>query len=303
MNQGASGEKANRGKTNSLLSLISSVQRARIIPVSLSMVVLGATVALKLGVGLSQAAVSPTMHAVVHPNNDIGLTFDDGSPVGSQDRVPPTIPAGTYVIRVIDDADEHNFHLVGPGVDMATSTGDTGTPTWTVTFQAGGVYRFVCDTHVDFMFGAFQASSASSSSGSSSSGSSSGGSSSGGSSSGGSSSSGSSSGTQSSSKSAGSQTAALRGTLAGTVASDGSLKLLFQGKAVSRLKSGRYKITVVDKTPARSFVVQQNKHSAITVSGVSFVGTHSVTVDFKVGQWTFYTSAGKKSKSSFVVVA
>ncbi len=288
-----------------MLSQNSSIQRARIIPVFLAMLVMGATVALKLGVGRSDAAVSsntavsPTMHAVVHENNDIALTFDDGSPVGSQAREVPTIPAGTYTVRVIDDASEHNFHLVGPGVDMATGTGDSATPTWTVTFQAGGTYRFVCDTHSDFMYGVFQASgsSAGSSSGGSSGGSSSGGSSSGGSSSGGSSSSGSKSG------SSGSSSSSLRGTLAGTVGADGQLKLAFQGKAVSKLKSGRYKITVVDKTPVRSFVVQENKRSPITVSGASFVGTHSVIVDFKVGQWTFYTSAGKKSKSSFIVVA
>ena len=272
------------------------------------MVVLGATVALKLGVGPSQAAVSPTMHAVVHPNNDIALTFDDGSAVGTQDRVPPTIPAGTYVIRVVDDASEHNFHLAGPGVDQATGVGDdSATPTWTVTFQAGGAYRFVCDTHADFMAGFFQATAAAGGSAGSSGGSS-GGSSSGGSSSGGSASSGGSSGGSSSggSKSSGSKSSAvssLRGSLAGTVSSDGKLKLALNGKAVSKLKSGRYKITVVDKTPARSFVVQQNKNSAITVSGVSFVGTHSVIVNLKVGQWTFYTSPGKKSKSSFIVVA
>jgi len=76
-----------------------------------------------------------------------------------------------------------------------------------------------------------------------------------------------------------------------------------QGKAVSKLKSGRYKITVVDKTPARSFVVQQNNHSATTVSGVSFVGTRSVTLNLTAGQWAFYSSAGTKSKSSFIVVA
>jgi plastocyanin len=277
------------------LSQISSIERATMIPVFFGMVVLTATVALKLGAGRSHAAVtavSSTMHAYVHEDNSIGLTFDDGSVVGSQARTPPTIPPGTYVIRVVDDAVEHNFHLSGPGVDQATTVDGTETPTWTVTFQAGGAYRFQCDPHYDFLFGLFQTSG--SSSGSSSSGSSSSGSSSGGSSS------GSSSG---GSFSSGSKVSPLRGTLAATVSSVGKLKLVFQGKAISRLKAGRYKITVVDKTPARSFVVQQYNHSPITVTGVSFVGTRSVTLDFKIGLWTFYTSAGTKSKSSFVVVA
>jgi hypothetical protein len=143
------------------------------------------------------------------------------------------------------------------------------------------------------MFGLFQTSgSGGSSSGGSTSGGSSGGTSSGGTSGGG-----------STGSTGGTTTTALRGTLSGTVARAGLLKLSFQGRAVSRLKAGRYRVTVVDRTPARSFVVQGSKRSAITVSGVSFVGTHSVIVDFKAGQWSFFTSAGTKSKSSFVVVA
>src|SRR3954471_21422062 len=80
----------------------------------------------------SQRAVSPTMHAVVHDDQSIGLTFDDGSAVGSQARVTPTIPPGTYTIRVVDDATEHNFHVTGPGVDQSTDTGGKSSPTWTV---------------------------------------------------------------------------------------------------------------------------------------------------------------------------
>jgi plastocyanin len=273
---------------------IQSIRRARTIPVFLALLVLGSTIALKLGVARSDAAVSPTMHAVVHQDNTITLTFDDGSPVGNQARDALTVPAGTYAVRVVDDTGEHNFHLSGPGVQQATSVDGSDNASWTVTIQAGGTYRFQCDTHADFMYGTFQGAGAGTSggtSGGSSSGGSSGGSSSGGSSSGGSSSGGSSS------------TTALRGTLAGTVAADGKLKLLFNGRVVSKLKAGRYKITVSDRTPARSFVVKQPGRSAITVSGVAFVGSHTVTVNLKVGAWTFYTSAGKKSTSSFTVVA
>ena len=86
-----------------------------------SLVVLGATVALKLGVGTSQAAVSSTMHAVVREDNTIGLTFDDGSPVGSQARETPTIPAGTYTVRVQDAAlGPAEFAVTGPRGSMAT---------------------------------------------------------------------------------------------------------------------------------------------------------------------------------------
>jgi hypothetical protein len=81
----------------------------------------------------------------------------------------------------------------------------------------------------------------------------------------------------------------------------GKLTLLFKGKAVSKLKSGRYRITVVDKTAARSFLVQAGKQAAITISTVPFVGTRSVTVSLKPGKWSFFTSAGPKSKTAFTV--
>jgi hypothetical protein len=276
------------------------VRRARLVPVFLGIVVLAATV-VHAAIS-SHSAVSPTMHAFVHEDASIGLTFDDGTMIGSQGKTPPTIPPGTYTIRVTDDAYTHNFHLFGPGVEMATPVDELASPTWTVTFQPGGTYKFQCDVHADYMYGVFLTSGASSSSGGSSSGgSSSGGSSSGGSSSGGSSSAGSKS-SATTSKAGGSQTTLL-GTLAGTVGSAGKLTLALNGKAVSKLKAGRYKVTVVDKTPARSFVIKQNGHSAITVSGVAFVGTHSVTVNLTAGQWTFSTSAGAKSTSSFIVVA
>jgi hypothetical protein len=293
------------------MSQILSIPRARFVLVLLGLIVLAATAALKLGGGSHAAlsastAVSSTMHATVRQNNDIFLTFDDGSAVGNQDRVAPTIPAGSYTIRVSDDTDEHNFHIVGPGVDQSTPVSGSGSPTWTVTFQAGGLYRFVCDTHVDFMFGAFQASAAGGAGGGGSTGGSGGGSTGGGSTGGsgggstGGSGGGSTGGSGGASSGAGSG-AVLAGTLAATVNPTGKLTLRFKGKAVSKLKSGRYRITVVDKTAARSFLVQAAKQAAITISTVPFVGTRSVTVNLKPGQWSFFTSAGSKSKTSFTV--
>jgi hypothetical protein len=266
---------------------------ARRIPVLLAVAVLGAT-ALQLGVSRSHAAVSAvsavsqTMHATVHEDQSISLLFDDGTPVGNQARTPPTIPPGTYTIRVVDDTDEHNFHLSGPGVDQATSVGGSASPTWTVTLPPGAHYRFQCDTHFDFMFGEFDTSGTASSSG---------GSSSGGSSSGGSSTSG---GSSSSSSTGGASS--LRGTVAGTLSAAGKLTLAIGGKPVTRLKSGRYKFRVVDRAPTLEAVLRRDGRAAITLSGVTFVGTHTVTVNLSPGHWTYFVSPSR-SKSAFTVVA
>lgn len=258
---------------------------ARRIPVLLAVIVLaaaGAHAALS-----SHAAVSPTMHAFVHEDSSIGLTFDDGSNVGSQAAPPPNIPAGTYTIRAVDDAFTHNFHLGGPGVDVSTTIGGMATPTWTVTLQAGARYRFVCDDHPDFMWGEFTVGGAGSGGTSGSSGSSG----------------GSSGGSTGGTGGTVSNTGALRGTLVGRVNASGKLTLASGAFPVTKLKAGRYRFTVADKSSARSFVVQRKGGSATTISGAAFVGTRTVVLTLTAGQWMFYTSAGAKSASTFTVTA
>lgn len=65
------------------------------------------------------------------------------------------IPAGTYEIEVNDHSEHHNFHLTGPGLNMATSVGFIGRATWTVTFRDASRYTFVCDPHAGQMRGTF----------------------------------------------------------------------------------------------------------------------------------------------------
>lgn len=64
------------------------------------------------------------------------------------------IPAGSYEIEVNDHSSIHNFHLNGPGVNMATTEAFVGTVTWTVTLQDGR-YTFNCDPHPTQMRGSF----------------------------------------------------------------------------------------------------------------------------------------------------
>ena len=78
-----------------------------------------------------------------------GSSTYQGRPV--QHLVP-----GTYTISIRDLSPEHNFHLVGPGVDQATDVEEQGTFTWTVTIVAG-TYNFRCDPHATTMRGSFTA--------------------------------------------------------------------------------------------------------------------------------------------------
>jgi plastocyanin len=66
-----------------------------------------------------------------------------------------SLKAGKYTIVVKDTAADHNFHLIGPGVDKLTSVGGKGTFTWHVTLKKG-TYTFQCDPHKSFMKGTFK---------------------------------------------------------------------------------------------------------------------------------------------------
>ncbi|HEU5066370.1 MAG TPA: plastocyanin/azurin family copper-binding protein [Gaiellaceae bacterium] len=95
----------------------------------------------------SSQAPNVTLTGVVGPGFTISLKNADGTNVRHLDP-------GAYDIAVSDQAIEHNFHLSGPGVDMATDVEAQGTTTWTVTF-VDGTYNFRCDPHAAQMKGSF----------------------------------------------------------------------------------------------------------------------------------------------------
>lgn len=97
--------------------------------------------------GQATPGQSTTLHGRVGPGFTISLTTDSGAPVIKLDP-------GTYDIEVQDLSEEHNFHLLGPGVDKATEIAGTGTVTWTVTVR-DGTYTYQCDPHQGTMNGSF----------------------------------------------------------------------------------------------------------------------------------------------------
>lgn len=93
-------------------------------------------------VGVAFAA-NGTLNGSVGPGYTIGLSDASGLAVSHVD-------AGTYDLAVDDLGIEHNFHLLGPGVDVATEVEDVGKKTFTVTL-VDGTYSLVCDPHSDRM--------------------------------------------------------------------------------------------------------------------------------------------------------
>lgn len=96
----------------------------------------------RAGAGTSTLSLVGT----VGPGDTIVLT--------SKGHKVSALKPGAYTITVRDEANDHDFHLSGPGVNKTTSVGGTGTVVWHVTLRKG-TYKFVCDPHATFMKGSF----------------------------------------------------------------------------------------------------------------------------------------------------
>ncbi len=270
-------------------------------PIRLVAVIGVLAVAGALGVVGSQAA-SPQLRLNLNSGRFLEVITASGTHIRTSSAPGTVIQPGAYqaiVSTEVGDAEDthHMFHLSGPGENLQTDLlgGDNPTELFAVTLLPSSTYVFEDDRNPQLTRVVFSTSAAgteataTASSGSGSSGGSA---------------SGSTSGPKSSnveSDAVGSRIVAARGTLDGDVSTTGKLSLLFKGKKVSSLKSGRYKISVLDETSRSAFMLQRLSKEPVTVSGRSFVGRRTLTLTLKAGQWMFFSAGGKKSY--FIVVS
>lgn len=94
------------------------------------------------------AATDNNLVATVGPGFSIRLADSTGHTVTN-------LAPGAYTITIhnLSPTQEHNFHLIGPGVNMASEF-DNNTVTWNVTF-VDGKYSYNCDAHPTLMKGSF----------------------------------------------------------------------------------------------------------------------------------------------------
>ena len=83
-------------------------------------------------------------------------------------------------------------------------------------------------------------------------------------------------------------------TLKGVVGPGYSITLKLNGKTVKRLKAGKYKIVVTDKSSIHNFTLEREKpkkpHFEFHLTGTGFTGSKTKTVTLKPGNWRFYCS-------------
>src|SRR4051812_33380312 len=116
-------------------------------------------VRLFLGIPLAAALAAAALFlpSVTRADNNLVGTVGPGftiTLVDSAGRPVQHLDPGDYTILVHDNADVHDFHLSGPGVDQVTDVAGTGDTTWHVTFT-DGTYTFICDPHATGMHGSF----------------------------------------------------------------------------------------------------------------------------------------------------
>ena len=113
-----------------------------------------ALVALLTALALPSAvarADNPKLVAVVGTNDAFVISLRDAA-----GNLVTQLDPASYDIAVSDRSEQHNFHLKGPGVEMATQIGEKQETRWTVTIGTGR-YTYVCDAHTSSMRGYFLA--------------------------------------------------------------------------------------------------------------------------------------------------
>ena len=245
---------------------------------------------------LSQARTSAgnSLEVTFTMDGTITMALPDGTPVGTTSGAPTVIPAGSYVIYLQGPegcVDLPFFILKGPGESITDNLASgASTNSYDATFQPNSTYTWIDDQNPKVVY-TFTTSSGASSSGSTASGSST----SGGTVSGSVQATGSAGGSSNVHSTANVRKAAAstRGTLVGTVTPAGRLMLTLDGKGVKKLTAGRYRVSVVDRSSTRGFVLVHGSHD-VTVTAGRFIGTPALTVSLTSGRWSLLTGAGAK---------
>jgi hypothetical protein len=235
-----------------------------------------------------RTAANLSLEVIFYVNGTITVNLPDGTPVGTTSGPPTIIPAGYYTLELSGPggcAYLPFFELKGPGQEITEDLNggeydytsrvinllpnstytwfNSATPRVAHTFRTSGELVGTLPTNVPP-------------------------------------SSGKPSSTVSNQDVVGSETVPFRGTLTGAVSAAGKLTLTYKGKSVTRLKAGRYKVAVTDKSSTNGFMLQKGKLAAVGVSGAAFVGTRSASVRLTPGRWFVSPRGGTKTYSIVV---
>ena len=236
-------------------------------------------------------AADPSLTLNVNVSGALEVVLGNGTRIRTSNAPGTVIPPGPYLLIVKSDVPDekdifHLFHLSGAGVDMSSDLLPCENPReiYTINLRPNSTYVYEDGRHPDLSRVVFSTSGSGSrrehrSTAADQS-------------------AGGYSGSVSNSQLLGSR--AVRGTLSGSVTAAG-LSLTSKGKAVSRIKSGRYRISVDDRTSKLGFTIAKVDRKSVALTRAGYVGKHTVMFNLTPGKWTFWSAPG--AKHSFTVVA
>jgi plastocyanin len=126
------------------------LEEGRFVPSFRPLLLLPLVLAAVLLPGAAHSAANGTaLNVTVGPGFSIKVADANGQTVSHLDP-------GDYSITIknLSPSSEHNFHLTGPGVNMASAFDNT-TVTWDVTL-VDGLYKYQCDAHPTLMKGSIR---------------------------------------------------------------------------------------------------------------------------------------------------
>lgn len=107
-------------------------------------------------------------------------------------------------------------------------------------------------------------------------------------------------GSQSNKDVVGSSRLPVRGTLTGTIASNGALAITFEGKHPTTLTAGNYTLVITDKSPTNGLTVARGAAKSTHLTSAAFVGRHSSKLSLTTGRWIFATTKAKATEAILV---
>ena len=257
--------------------------------VSFGIVVLGAL--LFASAAASRGATGPALDVTFSAEGTISLTLPNGTPVGTTSGAPTVIPAGYYTLLLVGPggcSELPYFELHGPGENIlndmdlgevkATDTAyflPNTTNTWRDNGIPDVVYTFTTSSTIIGTPPAPVSTRSSRPAPRAHS-------------------------TTSSEDVVGSSVAPFRGRLSAVVTASGRLSVAFHGKSVSRLRAGRYTISVTDRSSTNGFGLKTSRRKTVQITGGTFLGKRSMSVVLTAGKWLFVRRLGTTAYSILV---
>jgi hypothetical protein len=239
--------------------------------------------ALVVAAGARAGSSGPTL-LVNYDGAGPTVTLPNGTPVGTTTPPGTLLPAGAYTVDITVTSGSPQFQIVGPGVNFLDD--EPTEEVFTITFLPNSTYTYEDVADPAATVGVFSTTATIAASPATTNPK-------------------TSTNAESNSDPVGAavsspaepgQSSTLTAVVTGS-----ETTLSLDGRPVSHVRAGRYRLVIVDRSRSAGFLLRMTGHPASTATGAAFTGTRSLTVDLAAGTWLY--SAGSGRDHAFLVTA